>query len=78
MAQELSLKQQYQKLTQARARALRAGQSTQKLDARIQRIQALMGSVVQRQPKPKSSPSKYRLYTEAGKLPVQGGSCSSK
>ena len=44
--QELSLKQQYQRLTQAKAQATRNGQPTPKLDKKIEKMKAMMGSTV--------------------------------
>lgn len=41
--QELSLRQQYQRLTQAKAQATRNGQPTPKLDKKIEKLKALMG-----------------------------------
>ena len=46
--QELSLKQQYQRLTQAKAQATRNGQPTPKLDKKIEKMKAMMGSTVQK------------------------------
>lgn len=48
--QELSLKQQYQRLTQAKAQATRNGQPTPKLDKKIEKMKAMMGSTVQKVP----------------------------
>ena len=45
--QELSLKQQYQRLTQAKAQATRNGQPTPKLDKKIEKMKAMIGSTVQ-------------------------------
>ena len=42
--QQLSQKQQYQRLMQAKAQAKRAGQPTPKLDAKIEKLKTLMGS----------------------------------
>ena len=42
--QELSLKQQYQRLTMAKAQATRNGQPTPKLDKKIEKMKAMMGS----------------------------------
>lgn len=76
--QALSLKQQYQRLTQAKANAIRAGQSTPKLDAKIERIKVLMESTIQRPSTAKSGTSKYMNYKGLSKMPMCGGSCSSK
>ena len=40
--QELSLKQQYQRLTQAKAQATRNGQPTPKLDKKIEKMKAMI------------------------------------
>ena len=58
--QELSLKQQYQRLTQAKAQATRNGQPTPKLDKKIEKMKAMMGSTVQKVPAAKPSASKCR------------------
>lgn len=78
MKQQLSDKQKLQKLTQARARAKRAGQQTPKLDAKIEKLRTMMGSVVQKGTAAKPSPSKYYPYKGVSKKPVQGGACSPK
>lgn len=75
---ELSLKRQYQQLTQARARAARAGQPTPKLDAKIEEIRAMMGSTIQRKPTLRPSPSAYTGYKGVSKSPMQGGSFSPR
>lgn len=76
--QEQSLRQQYQKLTQAKANAVRAGQSTQKLDAKIERIKLLMNSTVKRVPECRPSASKFQNYNGVSKWPMQGGSFTPK
>ena len=48
--QELSLKQQYQRLTMAKAQATRNGQPTPKLDKKIEKMKAMMGSTIQKVP----------------------------
>lgn len=78
MKQPLSDKQKLQKLTQAQAQARRAGQPTPKLDAKIEKLRAMMGSVVQKSPHAKPSPSKYYPYKGVSKKPVQGGACTPK
>ena len=73
-----SLRQQYQRLTQNRARARASGQPTPKLDAKIERLRTLMNSNVT-PPKPaKPSPSKYMNYTGVNKRPMQGGKVSPR
>ena len=57
--QELSLKQQYQRLTQAKAQATRNGQPTPKLDKKIEKMKAMMGSTVQKVPAVKPTASKF-------------------
>ena len=56
--QELSLRQQYQRLTQAKAQATRNGQPTPKLDKKIEKLKALMGSTIRTKAAEKPSPSK--------------------
>ncbi len=75
---ELSLKQQYQRLTQAKAQALRAGQPTPKLDAKIEKIRVLMKSTIEKRPSAKPSASKYTYYKSVSKAPMQGGSFSPR
>ena len=53
--QEMSLKQQYQRLTMAKAQATRNGQPTPKLDKKIEKMKAMMGSTVQKVPAAKPS-----------------------
>ena len=60
--QELSLRQQYQRLTQAKAQATRNGQPTPKLDKKIEKLRTLMGSTIQTKAVEKPSPSKYTGY----------------
>ena len=78
MKQPLSDKQKLQKLTQARAQAKRAGQPTLKLDAKIEKLRTMMGSVNQKGTEAKPSPSKYYTYKGVSKKPVQGGACTPK
>lgn len=78
MKQQLSDKQKLQKLTQAKAQAKRAGQPTPKLDEKIERLRARMGSVVQKAPPAKPSPSRFYLYKGVNKKPVHGGGCTPK
>lgn len=60
--QELSLKQQYQRLTMAKAQATRNGQPTPKLDKKIEKMKAMMGSTIQKVPAAKPSASKFVDY----------------
>lgn len=76
--QELSLRQQYQYLTQIKARATRNGQATPKLDKKIEKLRALMGSTIQTKAVEKPSPSKYTAYKSVNPKPVQGGGCTPK
>ncbi len=76
--QQLSQKQQYQRLMQAKAQATRAGQPTPKLDAKIEKLKTLMGSTIQKVPVGKPSPSRYTVYKGVNKMPVQGGACTPK
>lgn len=76
--QQLSQKQQYQRLMQAKAQATRAGQPTPKLDAKIEKLKTLMGSTIQKVPVGKPSPSRYTVYKGVNKMPVQGGTCTPK
>ena len=76
--QELSLKQQYQRLTQAKAQATRNGQPTPKLDKKIEKMNAMMGSTVQKVPAVKPTASKFVDYKGVNKLPMQGGACTPK
>lgn len=78
MKQPLSDKQKLQKLTQARAQAKRAGQSTLKLDAKIEKLRTMMGSVIQKGTAAKPSPSKFYPYKGVSKKPVRGGACTPK
>ena len=75
--QELSLKQQYQRLTQAKAQATRNGQPTPKLDKKIEKMKAMMGSTVQKVAA-KPSVSKFVDYKGVNKLPMQGGAFTPK
>ena len=81
--QELSLKQQYQRLTQAKAQATRNGQPTPKLDKKIEnkkieKMKAMMGSTVQKVPAAKPSANKFVDYKGVNKLPMQGGAFTPK
>lgn len=76
--QELSLKQQYQRLTQAKAQAVRNGQTTPKLDKKIEKVKTLMGSTVQKAPAAKPSASKFMNFKGVNKLPMQGGTFTPK
>ena len=76
--QELSLKQQYQRLTQAKAQATRNGQPTPKLDKKIEKMKAMMDSTVQKVPAAKPTASKFVDYKGVNKLPMQGGACTPK
>lgn len=76
--QELSLRQQYQRLTQAKAQATRNGQPTPKLDKKIEKLRTLMGSTIQTKAAEKPSPSKYTVYKNVNPKPVQGGGCTPK
>lgn len=76
--QELSLRKQYQRLTQAKAQANRNGQPTPKLDKKIEKLRTLMGSTIQKVPVRKPSPSRYTVYKGVNKMPVQGGACTPK
>ena len=76
--QELSLKQQYQRLTQAKAQATRNGQPTPNLDKKIEKMKAMIGSTVQKVPTAKQSASKFVDYKGVNKLPMQGGACTPK
>ena len=60
--QEMSLKQQYQRLTMAKAQATRNGQPTPKLDKKIEKMKAMMGSTVQKVPAAKPSAGKFVDY----------------
>lgn len=74
--QEMSLKQQYQRLTMAKAQATRNGQPTPKLDKKIEKMKAMMGSTVQKVPAAKPSAGKFVDYKGVNKLPMQGGACT--
>ena len=69
--QELSLKQQYQRLTQAKAQATRNGQPTPKLDKKIEKMKAMMGSTVQKVPAAKPSASKFVDYKVSTSCPCR-------
>ena len=76
--QEMSLKQQYQRLTMAKAQATRNGQPTHKLDKKIEQMKAMMGSTVQKVTAAKPSAGKFVDYKGVNKLPMQGGACTPK
>lgn len=76
--QQLSQRQQYQRLMQAKSQAVRAGQPTPKLDAKIEKLKTLMGSTIQTKPAGKPSPGKYTVYKGVNPKPVQGGGCTPK
>lgn len=76
--QQLSQKQQYQRLMQAKAQAKRAGQATPKLDAKIEKLKTLMGSTIQKKAPNKPSPGKCTVYKGVNPFPVQGGACTPK
>ena len=65
--QELSLKQQYQRLTQAKAQATRNGQPTPKLDKKIEKMKAMMGSTVQKVPAAKPETKSQGLFHQIQK-----------
>ena len=69
--QELSLKQQYQRLTQAKAQATRNGQPTPKLDKKIEKMKAMMGSTVQKVPAAKPSANKFVDYKGVNSCPCR-------
>lgn len=73
-----SLKQCKQRLCQARAQAIRAGQPHSKLDKKIEYInsQLAMNSIQIGDSKP--SPSKYASHAKRFSRPVQGGRVSPK
>ena len=78
MMQEQSLRQKYQQLTRAKANAVRAGQTTLKLDAKLDRVKLLMKSTVTKAPEAIPTESKYRNYKGVNKRPMQGGSVTPK
>lgn len=73
-----SLKQCKQRLCQARAQAIRAGQPHHKLDKKIEYInsQLSMKSIQSGDDKP--SPSKYASHAKRFTRPLQGGRVSPK
>lgn len=73
-----SLKKQYQRLTQNRARARASGQPTPKLDAKIEKLKTLMNSTISPAKPAKPSPSKFTNYKGVNKLPLQGGKVSPR
>ena len=75
---EESLKKQYQRLTQNRARARRSGQPTPKLDARIEKLQALMGSTVESVKNQRPGGSNFTDYKGVDKRPLQAGAFMPK
>lgn len=76
--QELSLRQQYQRLTRAKANAVRAGQATPKLDTKLERVRLLMKSKAKRVPVMTPSESRYQNYKGVNERPMQGGSVTPK
>ena len=76
--QELSLRQQYQRLTRAKANAVRAGQATPKLDAKLERVRLLMKSTAKRAAPMAPSESRYQNYKGVNKRPMQGGLVTPK
>lgn len=74
-----SLKQCKQRLCQARAQAIRAGQPHHKLDEKIEYINSQLSikdTPVNTNSRP--SPSKYASHTKRFTRPVQGGKVSHK
>ena len=61
-----------------KAQATRNGQPTPKLDKKIEKMKAMMGSTVQKVPAAKPSASKFVDYKGVNKLPMQGGACTPK
>lgn len=53
-------------------------QDTPKLDKKIEKMKAMMGSTVQKVPAAKPSASKFVDYKGVNKLPMQGGACTPK
>ena len=49
-----------------------------KLDKKIEKMKAMMGSTVQKVPAAKPSASKFVDYKGVNKLPMQGGACTPK
>ena len=68
---QLSQKQQYQRLTQAKAQALRNGQETPKLDRKIEKLRTLMGSAVQKSPPANRLPVNMRITKESTNAPCR-------
>ena len=60
----------------AKAQATRNGQPTPKLDKKIEKMKAMMGSTVQKVPAAKPSAGKFVDYKGVNKLPMQGGACT--
>ena len=51
---------------------------TPKLDKKIEKMKAMMGSTIQKVPAAKPSASKFVDYKGVNKLPMQGGACTPK
>lgn len=51
---------------------------TPKLDKKIEKMKAMMGSTVQKVPAAKPSAGKFVDYKGVNKLPMQGGACTPK
>ena len=49
-----------------------------KLDKKIEKMKAMMGSTVQKVPAVKPTASKFVDYKGVNKLPMQGGACTPK
>lgn len=62
----------------AKAQATRNRQPTPKLDKKIEKMKAMMGSTVQKVPAAKPSASKFVDYKGVNKLPMQGGCLHSE
>ena len=72
-----STKQAYNRLTKARADAVRLGHSTEKLDRKIAFLKAALGvQPVNKEARP--SGSRYVNYDSVTKHPMQGGRVSPK
>ena len=73
-----SLKQCKQRLCQARAQAIRAGQPHHKLDEKIEYINSHLAMKSIQSGDDKPSPSKYASHAKRFTRPVQGGKVSPK
>lgn len=73
-----SLKQCKDRLCRARAQAIRAGQSHQKLDRKIEYVNSMLSinSTLTISTNSKPSPSKYASHAKRFTRPVQGGKVS--